>query len=121
MKRLVAIILIAVGVVAAVVPECLDFPATASTEITSQSSSSSPDPVISASLVSEKHSAPDQGCGNHCDDPTHACHQCHFGHCGFLVGHAKFSPSADGSGYGSNPQSLVLKSFIPSLFRPPIA
>jgi hypothetical protein len=121
---MVAIILMLVGFVTLITPECpgpLVSTANASTQSTVSAATSSSASLIAApSFDSEEKSSHHNDCDD-CGNPNHECHQCHFGHCGFIVHQAKFSPHTAGSQYGQSVENLTLKSFIPSLFRPPIA
>jgi hypothetical protein len=125
MRRMVAIILMLVGFVALISPECpgpLVSATNASTQATVSAANSASTSFIasSSSLENDEKSSHHNDCDD-CGNPNHECHQCHFGHCGFIVHQAKFSPYSTGSQYGRSVENLTLKSFIPSLFRPPIA
>lgn len=124
MKRMVAIILMLVGFMGLITPECpgpLVSATTTTTQATISASNFAGASLIAASsLEEEKKSSHHNDCDD-CGNPNHECHQCHFGHCGFIVHQSKFSPHTAGSQYGQSVENLTLKSFIPSLFRPPIA
>jgi len=123
MKTMVTVILMLVGFLTLIAPECPGpLVANASQSTVSAALSDSGPTISSASGSSEhqKHTSHPDDCDD-CGNPNHACHHCHFGHCGFITSLAKFSPFDGEKRYGRTSQNFDLKSFIASLFRPPIA
>ena len=111
-----------VGFLALIAPECPGPLASAEPNQITVSATPSDSLVASASFAAEddRHTSPQNDCDD-CGNPNHVCHHCHFGHCGFVANQTKFSPFENQQQYGSVSPTLVLKSFITSLFRPPIA
>lgn len=121
MKNVVTIILMLVGLVTLVAPEC---PGPVATENSIQLSSSSLETTSSPVSHSDTNSNSDSHDHHDCNDcgtDEHGCHQCHFGHCGAVVAQHRISPLDKNSEFSHFYQNLNLKSFIASLFRPPIA
>ena len=127
MIRIVAIILTLVGLMIIIkhgCPDTLVATKTSSTQgqdtVSKFSSTDAYFVTISSSLEDEKRLSRHNDCAD-CGNPMHECHQCHFGYCGFIVNQTKFSRRLICSQNCHTVENLTLKSFIPSLFRPPIS
>lgn len=124
MGKLVAMILMLVGFAGNVIPEGALILGCSPNASAQNTPSISNDSAVIMNAVSSfdafktsSHHDDCDGCGN----PSDACHHCHFGHHGFVANINKFSLFQVDSQYGKFNQNFHLKSFIDTLFRPPIA
>lgn len=124
MRKIVALILVVSAFVALIAPECavslysrsqnMNFSFTYFTsDVSLADSQTASDEYLD---VDDSHEKDRRG-----GETSHVCDHCHFGHCGIIVAQVRPQLMELGSPHGSSSKTLVLKSFVSSLFRPPIA
>lgn len=126
MRKMVAVIVMLVGLGAMIAPQCFGLSISETNESTMTTGSSiysvgsAVAPSASFLLEDEGNSGRHQDCNN-TGSSNHSCHhQCHFGHCGIVANQTKVLSHLSGSQHGGLIMSLTLKSFSANLFRPPI-
>lgn len=125
MRKIVALFLVVSAFVALIAPECavslysrsqnMNF---SFTYFTSEMSLVADDSSDFDSVTADNSQQDDQ---SQRGDPAHVCDHCHLGHCGVIIAQVRPALMELGASHGSSSKTLVLKSFISSLFRPPIA
>lgn len=122
MRNLIAILMMLVGLLALIVPECPNAIIGIASAQISNIRTPSEASIVSASFSKNTHgnSCHHQECDN-CGDPNHICHQYHFGHSGFPTNQFRLSSFEVAHQYGHPSEQLIMDALISSLFRPPIS